>query len=196
LLFVGINPKGSRYEPPLESVEEGNAYRVERWGPGGGLSSIQVQVQTLYGVLSEKLDHEPVAELMDATMAANFCPFRSPSCDALPKKAQSVDFSRRLWSYLFGHISPSVIICLTDIPFRHFEEVLRGKGYRRIEMLQGPVGWGNVSYSQARYVLDQEDLLLLRLPHLSRYRILGRPQSRMAIERFTDAIVQALLADI
>ncbi len=36
MLFAGINPGGSRYEPPLASVEGGNAYRVERWGKDGG----------------------------------------------------------------------------------------------------------------------------------------------------------------
>jgi hypothetical protein len=47
LAFVGLNPGGSIYEPPPLSVEDGNAYRVERWGPGGTLNRLQVQMRLI-----------------------------------------------------------------------------------------------------------------------------------------------------
>lgn len=40
LAFVPANTGGGRYEAPKPSVEEGNAYRVERWGQSGGTTSV------------------------------------------------------------------------------------------------------------------------------------------------------------
>jgi hypothetical protein len=192
LCFVGLNPGGSRYYPPVPSVEEGNAYRVERWGDSGRINPLQTQVRRLYEVLSKMLGTGSAVDLMDGTLTANFCPFRSPEWKLLPKKPQSVAFSSRLWRGLFDHISPSAIICLTDRPFEHFGEVLNGRGYRKTETLQEPVGWGNVTYSQARFRSENDEIFMVRLPHLSQYKIFSRPQSRQAIDRFTDAIAEVL----
>ncbi len=191
LMFSGINPGGAHYGYPVPSVEEGNAYRVERWGSHGQPNGLQVQVRLLYENLADRLN-QPVEVLMDETLATNFCPFRSPSWDRLPKKAESVMFSKRLWSSAFEHISPRVIICLTSTPFDHFEEVLRQKGFGRTDSLKEPVGWGNVTYSSSRYESQYGNVLMIRLPHLSRYKIFGRPQSQHATDRLTEAIAQAL----
>lgn len=177
LLFVGINPAGDRYYAPVASVEEGNAYRVERWGEGGKINSLQVQVRKLYEVLSSKLGNQSAKELMDDTLTANFCPFRSPEWKLLPKKQQSVAFSRGLWRDLFEHISPSVTICLKDVPFKHFGEILVDRGFRRTEMLQEPVQWKNLTYSQARFMPDTEEVLMVRLPHLSQIKIFAGPRA-------------------
>jgi hypothetical protein len=95
-MFVGVNPGGSSYGHPIESVEEGNAYRIEHWGKGNEPNPLQIQVRGLYELLSEKLGQPSVDNLMDQTLVANFCPFRSPSWDSLPGQAQSVAFSREL----------------------------------------------------------------------------------------------------
>ncbi len=191
LMFSGINPGGAHYGYPVPSVEEGNAYRIERWGSHGQPNGLQAQVRLLYEDLAEKL-HQPANALMDETLATNFCPFRSPSWDRLQKKRESVMFSKRLWSSIFEHISPRVIICLTHTPFYHFEDVLRHKGFVRTDALQEPVGWGNVSYSSSRYESGIGNVLMVRLPHLSRYRVFGRPQSQYATDRLTESIAQAL----
>lgn len=191
LMFSGINPGGAHYGHPVPSVEDGNAYRVERWGNHGQPNALQVQVRLLYEGLAEKLDQSAVS-LMDGTLATNFCPFRSPSWDRLHRKAESVAFSKRLWSSVFEHISPMVIVCLTDTPFDHFENVLRRKGFRKTDALQEPVGWGSVTYSSSGYASENGNVLMVRLPHLSRYKIFGRPESQSATDRLTDAIAQAL----
>lgn len=78
LMFSGINPGGAHYRHPVPSVEEGNAYRIERWGSHGQPNGLQVQVRLLYEGLAEKLNR-PVINLMDTTLATNFCPIRSAS---------------------------------------------------------------------------------------------------------------------
>lgn len=73
LAFVGLNPGGSMYHPPQLSVEEGNAYRVERWGAGGQLNPLQVQMRLMYEELAaHSTTTESAVELMDATLAAHF----------------------------------------------------------------------------------------------------------------------------
>ncbi len=194
LFFAGLNPGGDRYYPPVESVEEGNAYRVERWKDGVRAKPLQIQVRKLYDILSRKLGNESVIDLMDGTLTANFCPFRSPKWNLLPNKARSVAFSRELWRDLFDYISPSAIVCLSDEPFDYFGEVLVTRGLRRTEPIRESVGWGKVTYSQARFRSETEEILMVRLPHLSQFQIFSRPQSRQSIDRFTDAIAQSLSA--
>jgi|SRR5215211_7051137 len=191
LMFSGINPGGAHYQPPVPSVEEGNAYRVERWGSHGQPNGLQAQVRLLYESLSEKLDQRATS-LMDQTLATNLCPFRSPSWDLLPKRAESIMFSKRLWSSVFRSISPKVVICLTGTPFDHFEDVLTRKGFEMTEMRKEPIGWGNVTYSSSRYRSENGNVLMVRLPHLSRYKVFGRPESQHAIDRLTEAIAYSL----
>ncbi len=191
LMFSGINPGGAHYGYPVPSVEEGNAYRVERWGSHGQPNGLQVQVRLLYENLADRLN-QPVEVLMDETLATNFCPFRSPSWDTLPKRTESVMFSKRLWSSAFEHISPRIIICLTSTPFDHFGEVLTLRGFKRTATQKKPIGWGNVTYTLSEYESDSANLLMVRLPHLSRYKVFGRPESLEATNRLTEAIAQAL----
>ena len=37
------------------SFEEGSAYRIEPWGPGRVLSTLQIQIQRLYDALAERV---------------------------------------------------------------------------------------------------------------------------------------------
>lgn len=191
LMFAGINPGASHYEPPLASVEQGNAYRKEPWGKGNSLNSLQIQVCGLYELLSEKLG-QPVDNLMDQSLATNLCPFRSPSWAALPRQAESVEFCRELWKDIFDHLSPSVIICMAGVPFKYFGEVLKDRGFERTVTTRVPVAWGRVTSTQSKYRLEDEEVLTVRVPHLSRYRIFGRPESREAVDQLTDTIVESL----
>lgn len=191
LMFVGLNPGGAHFEAPVPSVEAGNAYRVERWGSRSQPNGLQVQVRLLYENLADRLN-QAVEVLMDETLATNFCPFRSPSWDKLPKTAESVMFSKRLWSSAFEHISPRVIVCLTGTPFDHFEGVLRQKGFARTDSQKKRIGWGNVTYASSEYESKGDNLLMVRLPHLSRYKVFGRSESLEATDRLTEAIAQAL----
>jgi hypothetical protein len=189
--FFGLNPGGASYGAPVASVEESNAYRVEGWGVDGGPNGLQRQVGLLYEVLSAKTGLSAKA-LMDGTLASNFCPFRSASWRSLPKKGESMAFSYGLWSYVFGYVRPSTMICLTDKPFRYLERVLLDKGFRRTYLIRESVGWGDVTYSHSEYASGSGHVSMVRLPHLSRYRIFGKAECRDAVDRLTDAVVGSL----
>jgi hypothetical protein len=195
LATVGANPGGQSYEPPSPSVEEGNAYRTESWPGGGvsGLNPLQSQIGLLYEALAVRLSRTSPNRLMDDTLASNFCPFRSPSWDRLAARNESIAFSRDLWKDILGFVTPSAIICLGDRPTRELRATLVSSGWRLSGGPEiGPVGWGDMSYELAYYDSAGARTLLVRLPHLSRFGIFGRPASKEATDRLVSLIAAAL----
>lgn len=191
LAFVGLNPGGRVYEPPVASVETGNAYRIERWGARGGPNALQVQVGRLYAQLAAKLD-EPPERLMDATLTANFCPFRSPSWESLVNPADSVAFSRALWTDLLSIARPRAVVCLGGETASQLGAVLQRRGMTLSRPVKScPAAWGAVTVGLAPYQDSNGQTLLVRLPHLSRFGIFGRDKSQPAIDQLIDAIAGA-----
>jgi hypothetical protein len=197
LAFVGTDPGGSSYVPPSTSVEAGDAYRLESWPGAGasGLNPLQEQIVLLYDALASALRQSSRARLMDDTLAANFCPFRSPSWERLARREESIRFSRDLWKAILDFVTPSAVICLGDASARQLGATLATMGWSLKNRERGLVGWGSVSYELAVYEGSGTQMLLARLPHLSRFRILGRAQSQPAIERVVSSIAAAMSGD-
>lgn len=148
LLLVGLNPAGREHHI-CRSVEKGNAYRLEKWGKEESLNALQVQIEHLFEILARKIGQAPDA-FMDSTLTSNFCPFRSPSWGELHEKTQSIEFSRKLWSWLLPELSPSAIICLGSDPFTHFREVLLNLGGVEHQHRREKSGWGKVTYEESQ----------------------------------------------
>lgn len=193
LAFVGLNPGGGVFEPPEPSVEEGNAYRVQQWRNQPGPTPLQVQIRKLYQRLSARMDGPRGWEqLMDETLAANACPFRSASWDTLAAKAESLRFSRELWLQLLALAQPRVIICLGEPTATLIGAAIEARGARRTEHVVEPVGWGSVSWKLTRYGAAAGDTTLIRIPHLSRFAIVGRDASNVAVSRIVDEVAHAI----
>jgi hypothetical protein len=194
LAFVGLNPSGNNYEPPQLSVEAGNAYRVERWGPGGQPDALQAQVRRMYEALAREADSLTASELMDETLAGNFCPFRSPLWAQLERRRESIEFSRRLWADALDIARPRAVICLGESA-RLMREVLALQGAHEVEApVMHRVELGDVSLSISRHATVSRETVLVGLPHLSRFPFFGAPQSRAAVAALTEAVVPALTA--
>jgi hypothetical protein len=193
LLVVGLNPGGDE-DPgrPQLSVETGNAYRVEPWGANGQLNPLQLQVCALYERLAEYLPDCDRDTLMDISLSANFCPFRSPSWAALPSKRESVAFSQDLWSRVLDTTIPPALICLTDLPARYIAGSLQKVNWRVAEEQIIKVGWGSVTCSIRTLTRMGDETVLVRLPHLSRFRIIGRAESEAAVERVVKGIARSV----
>jgi hypothetical protein len=189
LAFVGLNPGGRTYYPPMPSVEAGNAYRVERWGAGETLNPLQEQIALLYEEIARRCPGSSPVRLMDETLAVNFCPFRSPTWEMLARRVESVAFSRELWQRVLQVVEPRAIVCLGEMAMRHLGEVLVAHGARRAAPLElRPTGWGSVRYTLAAYESPSGRTMLIRLPHLSRFRIFGRAGSAQAADELASAI--------
>jgi hypothetical protein len=187
LAFVGLNPGDAEYHPPIASSEAGNAYRLERWW-GARQDGLQQQILRLY----DGIAGQAAAEAMDATLALNFCPFRSPTWQALASPRESVAFSQAMWAAVLDICTPRAVVCLGAAPMRYLDPVLLATGATRGSLRRYDVGWGSVTYAVAEYATPRGPLTMVALPHLSRFRIFGRSQSRPATDAIVATLVQAL----
>jgi hypothetical protein len=130
---------------------------------------------------------------MDQTLALNFCPFRSSGWPPLVSPKESIEFSGRMWARVLETGEPSVIVCLGSDPMRYLDPVLRAhRASPTGPAEKHPVGWGNVKYAVGRYTTTACEVTMLGLPHLSRFRIFGRPESQHATTEIVDTISAAL----
>lgn len=173
ILLAGANPGGSYAEPPLASVESGNAFRVERW-PGTG-SGHQAQVTALLEQLRLAVDPASTMEgFADSTLTANFCPFRSPSLGTLVRRKESLAFSVDLWLHIFQEIMPRVILCNGVETATLFAGALEKHGFRSATSESYPTGWGDYHYRVTSLGSNRGEIVLFGLPHLGRFRFIER----------------------
>jgi hypothetical protein len=105
----------------------------------------------------------------NATLSAYFIPFRSPSYPPLVAPKESFAFGVTLWRKIFTEVHPVLVVCMG----KPVERGLQSVWGRPMEATQYPVGWEPQTAVLSRYT----GKLLLRLPHLSRFRIFERPAS-------------------
>lgn len=192
LVFVGLNPGGGLHEKPVPSVEAGNAYRIEKWGRQGGMSTLQKQVCSLYSHIASAMRHTDGDSLMDATLLANFCPFRSPNWAALANRDGSLEFCRELWAELLVNIRPRVLITLGSVASRELSRLLLIRGLSRGTGDRVPTGWGAVACTLETFTADEGETLLVCLPHLSRFTVFTRPSHESWMKGILTPISQHL----
>jgi hypothetical protein len=192
LLFAGLNPGGRAFESPQASSEGGNAYRIEPWGIAGRLNRLQEQVCGLYERIAANSSGWNRDGLMDASLAANYCPFRSADWASLPRKRESVVFSRNLWRRLLASSLPPLIIALTERVAAELQYVLITLGGSQYFHEYRPVGWGSVTYSVRQIRVAERTVLIIGLPHLSRFAIIGRAFSESAVSEMARIAAERL----
>lgn len=166
--FIGLNPGGrtDTAEHPRFAPDEGSAYVTESWaGHPPGTSPLQKQVRCLFA----RLDVVP-----QAVLAGNLVPFRSPSWKELPKKHEALTFGRCTWREIIDEAQPKLIITMSRLVFGNLSSMLSMGNVRK-----EPSCWGNISL---RYCQGAERLLV-GLPHLSRFPLLGRCKSEPWLAR-------------
>ncbi len=184
VMLVGINP-GETFSVRA-SVEPGNAYLVEHWSRDG--TNLQAQVLQLFEVFARYIGRgRSGRELLDETLTTNFCPFRSPTWAQLSRKREAVNFSRQFWANLVPRINARLIISMGRLPFRQFQRVLTtfasGPAVREL-----PTGWGKLTFCLQTYSHGTRKIVLARIPHLSRYRLMSRPACLPFVGAFAQTI--------
>ena len=176
--LVGLNPGGGDPGDHLWSVEEGNAYFRQRWGKDkSSYSSLQLQIHELARLCG-------VGE--DEMLAAQFIPFRSRSLRSLAQQQSAFEFGRKLWAWVMASTPATVFLCLGNDAAAHLRQVAEAKPCADASSL--PTGWGRTtidSWKTAGSGLERR--VIVRLPHLSSYRIFGRPKGK------SDLAVSSLL---
>lgn len=192
IAFITLNPGGDHDSPehPRESQEAGSAFLVESWGgKPAGQSKLQVQVGALFGHLAARVGGGDHRALMNATLTGHFIPFRSPSFDLLGNKDESLDFGEQLWTRIFEHIAPQIVITMDTHSFKRVRGIIRRRRPSDPERhVQLPTGWGNYSAEVVHFGGARNRVSLARLPHLSRFTIFTSPKCREAVPRLMDEI--------
>ena len=119
---------------------------------------------------------------MDSSLAGNFCPFGSPSWADLPEKQKSIEFSTKLWSRIVQYCSPKALVCLGQVCYRCMREVTITAGYESVgDPELHAIPRRNRFGGDINYVTEEmngrKPLLLVQLPHLSRYQVFERAYS-------------------
>jgi hypothetical protein len=156
-----LNPGGHAWEPPIYSCEDGSAYRLESWkGRPPGQESLQQQMKLLAKLASLQLDDFCIAHLV---------PFRSRNWASLVAPQESVEFGAKIWRTIFSLSPARLTICIgqstADFVKLYF-------GYTPIQRFR--LDWGKIHGTVLR---TQNGAEVLVLPHLSRFRVLGRSVS-------------------
>ena len=165
--FLGLNP-GGNYRPTDHAefaMERGSAYEVEHWGGPPGTSKLQRQVLALF---------EWIGERPEAVLAGNLVPFRSPNWDALPDKQRALAFGKDIWADIFAQVSPQLVIAMGGEAITALTDILDVSVTDRI-----PVGWGSICGERGDFATGA----LVGIPHLSRFPIMTRGESRAGLRR-------------
>ncbi|NOW48709.1 hypothetical protein FHW96_004899 [Novosphingobium sp. SG751A] len=169
--FVGLNPGGSEPQPAIFSTDAGSAYCCESWaGAESGKSPLQKQVQAIFARLGVAPEN---------VLAGNFIPFRSRDWRSLKQPVQSLEFGREIWRDVLSTARPRVVITMAGLVTKEMAAIL---GIKAIQKL--PIGWGSVSASRG----EANGVTLIGLPHLSRYRVMGRPESQASVDRLFEGL--------
>ncbi len=146
-------------------MQSGSAYVEEQWGEHPpGRSPLQRQIRALFSGLN--------VEPKDV-LAGNLVPFRSPDWARLRARKNAPRFGIDLWRELLGQVRPKLVIGMGREVTDALATVLDAHDDKRIS-----VGWGNVTGTRAEFATGT----LIRLPHLSRFRIMSRSESAPGIK--------------
>lgn len=164
--IVGLNPGGHRRHGPTWSSEGGNAYWTESWGGQvAGMDPLQRQVQRLAG----KLKAGP-----QEVFTAQFVPFRSNSWSDLANRREAVEFARQLWAWTLTQSPARTIVCLGKKVVGPEIAAIVGA---QLDVVTS-AGWGDQTIDVYR---SQSGVKIVALPHLGRFKLMGRPVSEAAV---------------
>ena len=180
VVLVGMNPGGGGENDSYNyggtwDVPQGNAYYVEKWGANGGEAAKQGQI---------KHWHELLGLGENETLCAYFVPFRSPGWADLPRRAEALEFGRRLWAGVIERSPASLFITMGKEPARQLAGLLQARNVATM-----PTGWGK----QMIHVYDSPgSRRIVAMPHPSRFTLFGRgAASHTAKQSFKAATARA-----
>jgi hypothetical protein len=112
-------------------------------------------------------------------LTAHYVPFRSPRFEDLENPGESLAFANTLWKQILGRWVPRTIITIDRKAFEGLSTVLAEKaGEETVARKTFPTGWGtfNGDVIQISGVRANGLVTLMRLPHLSTFKLFSRPE--------------------
>jgi hypothetical protein len=165
MAFLSLNPGRASSDSNLREIsdERGNSYAVERHTTLSPITNQALQAFAFFGT-----------EPQDA-LTGVVCPFRTPGWNDLskPQQSQALALGRAFWEQPLNRPELELIICCSTETTRAVTGWLGAR-----HETSAFVGWGNIRIHRYR---TRWGVPILALPHLSRFRLFGRPQSEAAI---------------
>lgn len=165
IAFLSLNPG----RPPSGSVlrdvsdERGNSYAVERHTTQSPITDQALRAFSFFGA-------EPHEVLTGVV-----CSFRTSSWADLSKEKRdrALELGRQFWEQPLQRQGLELIVCCSTEASQAAVSWLHAR-----HEASAPAGWGNISIHRYR---SKMGVPIIALPHLSRFRLFGRPQSETAI---------------
>lgn len=170
IAFLSLNPGRASSDSVKQEVsdERGNSYAVE---PHTTLSPITDQALRAFSVFTAQ-PHEVLTGVV--------CPFRTPSWNDLSKddRDRALALGREFWTQPLQRPGIELIVCCSTEASRAVVTWLAA-----CHEASASAGWGDIAIHRYR---TSTGVPILALPHLSRFRLFGRPQSEAAIRKLLE----------
>lgn len=185
IALITANPGGDSPQPdhPSESCENGHSYLTEQWGSSGpGRSPLQVQLQGLFNALARISDKaEGGRALLENSLSGYFIPFRSPRLKDLAHADDARLFGSQLWSQILASTKPKLLISIDKDTYTALSKIVpETYGVDETEERSFNTGWGE--YKADVKLFDSGKVTLMRLPHLSTFKLFGRPACKPYVD--------------
>jgi hypothetical protein len=168
--IFGLNPGGSSFEPPMPSVEAGNAWlaSIERWPS----ANTQNNFTSLVGKIVQTSAPKGTSAFLACCLTANIVPFRTASAAELPRSA--FEWSLDFWTRHFEVLSSQRFILAVGnsgarSPFAALAEIYKKNGWSLGEEQEMPCGWGAYVLRMRRMTNGTKDVVIVGAPHFSRF---------------------------
>ena len=165
IAFLSLNPGRAPDAAEMRTIsdERGNSYEVEQFTTKSPITNQFLQ-------LANFLNKQP-SEILAGVIA----PFRSDGWDELSEqqKTGSLALGYKFWNEPLRQSSLKLIIACSE-EAKELAVRMTSASFK----LERPSGWGKI---QIRGYRSEDGKIILHLPHLSRFKLMGREQSEQAI---------------
>jgi len=195
ICLLALNPGGKEenQDHGKESCENGSAILTERWkNYDAGMSLLQIQYKQLFMEIAANIGEQDYKIVLEKSLIGFFIPFRSPNFEEINLYEKDLlNFGKVLWSEIFSKCTPKVIVCIDQKTYKSIHELLVvNLQFKPIENKIFKSGWGNVTVNLAHFHKENKKISILRLPHLSTYKLFSNDSSKDKIKEIIKELMQ------
>ena len=191
IYLITLNPGGSKEERThsTASCENGCAYLTETWKNYKNPDSpLQNQFKLLFQEIAAKLNSKDYVAVMESSVCGYFIPFRSTNYKELADKKESISLAKDIWNKILSKGKFKIVMCIDIQTYNFIKKIIVEDGYKLSTEKNLNTGWGNFKSEVSKFQKNNKVFTLARFPHLSRFSIFGRKESKMHVDKIMDEI--------
>ena len=168
--IMGLNPGGgANFKNDGEWALDHNAYFVQRTHPDQAENPLHGQISAW---------HDLAGIDPDATICAQYVPFRTPNWNGFAQRDDALKFSRGIWADLLANSPVTTVIGMSRVLEYEFGQLWGVAPFRDY-----PTGWkiGRRGEVKIRLFKDKGGKRFVSMPHPSRFRLFRRSDGKSAL---------------